>query len=164
MKFQPGVISLSDVSGGVLASGTVPIDRLLRSTDWQSNAGLVTVTGAATPIISAAGLTINVGDYVLANAELLVTKGGIAGPSFYYLEASGPAKFDPFDTGNKLLAEQYESNVLAGTNRIFHLTAFGRCITSGVTGVTLYGVSGGSNSTVNVGFANMRLVILRGPL
>ena len=147
MEFQPGAISLSQIAGGILSSGTVPFQRFQRFFDQVENPGIVTLTAAMVQINYMATTGAQVGDYILAWSRLAGTKAGIAGRVLHTIEwRTGPGVVDWLIVGPTV--SSYGSNVPANQPWAEVFFALGIITTGGNMALRTQGSSIGSNFVI----------------
>lgn len=79
MKFLPGTITLGQITGGTLNSGTIPAPRFTRFLGSAENAANVTVPAAGVTIVSLDCGTVFVGDLILVSGKMALQKGAAQG-------------------------------------------------------------------------------------
>lgn len=149
MKFLPGLVTLSQIAGGVLAGGTVPFPRLLRYSGGGAFSNVV--IGAGTNLVTASPGPILVGDTVLFFGAGGMTKGATAGQSEFTATVVGSTATLVGGAGGPPRADQWDDSTPAGASWNGCLVAQFVCTVAGNLTLNLNGTSLGSNSTVNNG-------------
>jgi hypothetical protein len=137
------------------------LDGLRRNRASGENAGAVTLLGGLTTLLDvAAGADVAIGDEVLVEARINGTKGAAAGnTNINVVQTAGTA------TGvwvHDQAGAQDERWVGASQSVVVSLTALFRVTGAGTLTLRLQGFSGGSNTTVAIGEADLNLHTLRG--
>ncbi len=155
-----------DISNGLLGAGLIPLSLLQVQESFASNAGAVAVLAANTTVVSAAVITVAVGDRILIGYEVAHLKGAVAGDSRFFLQQTAGA-------GTVLFLNN--AGALAGVGAIANLPnqvnattwpASGfveaRATVAGTVTLSLVGASQGSNGNVAIGDGQIHVAHLRG--
>jgi hypothetical protein len=144
-----------------LITSTLEFDQLIKQFVGPSaNAGAVTVLAALTEVTRVSLTQIAVGDLILINYSLAMTKGGVAGSSYVSLEPT--LVTDPWGW-DFIYQNRRTPDVAAGLSQ-FAGTYLARVTSAGdfVGDITLNALSTGSNSTVAIGNGLLSACLLRG--
>ena len=152
MRFQPGAISLSAISGGTLASGVVPFARFTRDFQQQENPGNVVVTGSAT-VVNAITLTGAIaGDRILVVCRFRMYKGVTPGLTTHEIHRSAGPGVVNFMLEGAYPADRFDPH--AASKHIRHtMTHFAEVTTGGDITLTQYLASMGSDGGCGPGLA-----------
>ncbi len=161
MIFGLGTVSLSDITWGILSTGVVPLGRMLRTSMWGDNAGDVTVLAAYTNIVVLGSVDVAVGDILLMNASLFMTKGAATGSSNAYIDKdSGTATVRFLSTAR--VAGCTWGSVYIGEAHGGSISAIGRVTVGGTFVLRLYASSAVSSSHVAAEDGQLGIWVLRG--
>lgn len=154
------------VDTGLLGTALLPLSMLRVQESFASNAGAVAVLAANTTIVSAAVLTVAIGDRILIGYEVAHLKGAVAGDSRFFIQQTAGA-------GTVLFLNN--AGALAGIGAIANLPnqvnattwpASGfveaRATVAGTVTLSLVGASQGSNGNVAIGDGQIHVEHLRG--
>lgn len=159
MEFQPGAISLSQIAGGILASGVVPFPRFETDFQQMENAAPVDVA-VDTTVNEVTTAAAKVGDRVLAFARMRILKGGVGGRTTnQIMRSAGPGgcNFSLEGSGRTSECEQVANVRWSETN-----VALGEVTIAGAMTFRQRQSSFGSNGTVNTGEACLSVWIIPG--
>lgn len=151
---------------GLLGTALIPLSLLRVQESFASNAGAVAVLAANTTVVSAAVITVAVGDRILIGYEVAHLKGAVAGDSRFFIQQTA-------GTGTVLFLNN--AGALAGVGAIANLPnqvnattwpASGyveaRATVAGTVTLSLVGASQGSNGNVAIGDGQIHVEHLRG--
>lgn len=130
--------------------------KLFRQRDEAQNAGAVTVLAGGTDIVTMPARNVFVGEFVLAQCRLQISKGATAGQTDLLLNNGGSASIVwVTDSASPRISDR----ALAAQVMAWHLIGIGRVTVSGTLTLAARGVSAGSNSTVAIGECKVRVEI-----
>jgi len=160
MRLRYNSVTLDQIVGGTLASGTVPHPRLWRADQGAFNAGIVTITAAEVTVLTLGTFGLVAGDRLLVFVQVLAAKGGAAGLNFLAVKKLAGTADVNWSWGDTQAFEQ--SWVLAGEPKGSNFCAIGNCTVTGTCTVGVTGTSGGSDSTVAIGSARAHFIQFAG--
>lgn len=156
MRYGIGAaISLADITGGILGTGAVPLDRITRFKALQRTAGAVVPVGGIDI------LNINVGacytnERAVFNFHVKGTKGGVAGVVRLYFEDDASVCDWDVGFGNKTSIRQDQEGIQNGSTHWANMTVFLTVGSAGNLAVKLRGFSAGSDFTI----ANLEATVM----
>lgn len=144
---------------GVMTIGTVPLSRLRRNEVAASSTGAVTLITALTYVIGGVNLgTVNVGDRILVNAVVYVTKGLTSGETLIEVDKdSGAAVISVYNGFSVLREDRFHA---AQMGNAFSVSGIFVVNVAGDLSLRLRGSSGGSDGTVTSGYGQIRAIVL----
>lgn len=162
MRFLPGAITLDQIAGGVLQSGTIPWPRLTIQEIVAKNSGAVTLTAAETVIATNGQISVAVGDRILIEAICTASKGITTGnTSFTIRQDSGTATIRFVDDGvnpvHSFLSHPAGQAWDTVMSVLWEVTGAGTLV------MRLSGTSAGSDSTIAAERAGFRMVVFPAP-
>jgi hypothetical protein len=140
--------------------GRITFPQLRKADASDTNAGLVTCTGAFTTIIDTPSLTVAVGDVVLVQTRVAMTKGITAGVSEIIVFNAGSAVI-AFGVDEGALQELCFSHTASALWPV-SLSGLARVTGAGTLVLRTQGRSVGSNSDVAVGGGETYCVVISG--
>lgn len=139
------------LSGKPLAPSSVGIAELKQYNDGASNPGLVTVLAAPTIVTELTLTNLNVGAWVMVAYRLPLTKGGVAGNTFFVVDNNGgTADIDwilpNYPTGISASDQIFAQPI--GSAAVFQGMMIGRVRVAGTYTLSMSASSAGSNASV----------------
>lgn len=145
---------------GLLGAALVPLSLMRIDEQAAQNAGAVTVTGAATDIVSLPSMTVSAGDRIWVVGKVEMSKGATGGLStIYALPSAGTATIVEGVDG---LGFRESQNHPAASTNDWSIGSLWAVTVGGTLTLTLRGTSNGSDGTVAVGAGELRALVLRG--
>ena len=146
-------------TGGVQGN-TLGIDAIKVDEQSAENAGVLTVTGVTTEIVQLPSMTVAAGDRIIITAYIARTKGATAGRSMVYVEKlSGTATIVVANDQVRISEVPYDQIsvvALATIAGVWKVTGAGTLV------LRMFGISEGSNYTVEAGDGQLHALVLRG--
>ncbi len=161
MRFQTGPSSLSDISGGILASGVVPFQRFTRAIGDVENTAVINPGIALTilnqiPVVGAVA-----GDRLIVWARFEMTKGATPGLTVHEVDQTGAPGVVDFMLEGAFGNERYDPHAANSMMSRVH-SRVGVVTTGGAFNIDQYLASMGSDGTVAIGGAGLSVWLYAG--
>lgn len=151
---------------GLLGVGLIPLSMLRVAESFASNAGGVVTLAGGTTVVSAAVLTVAVGDRILIGWQCVHLKGGVAGAnqlSVKQTAGAGTVLFYNNAGGYAALGGVTDDPSQAALTTLgYSGYVEGRATVAGAVTISLVVASGGSNGSVGIGDGQIHVDQLRG--
>jgi hypothetical protein len=161
MIYGSGLVSLDDITYGVLSTGIVPLGRSWGPTLWERNLAPIVMGAGETNLVVPVSLAVNTGDGAFIWATVAALKAAGAGQNVVTVKDNGStAVYSLMANKNQLSDSDY--GVVAGKASYHALATFARITTGGNLTMKLVGFSNGGTSDVGAEDAQIMIVVWKG--
>jgi hypothetical protein len=161
MRFGNGRIALGDISGGILASGIVPFERVIRSWQDTNTGALVTLNTGLATVCSLALTGLVTGDYLICSGVVQGTKATGGTLHLRLAKTAGAGTLSSEITGLDCAALRTQGIVdgVISQDRLFALL---KCTASGDVTLSLRGLVSAGTHAIASGDAYLGALVLVG--
>jgi hypothetical protein len=161
MRLRYNSVTLDQVVGGTLATGTVPLLRTMRTLVRNANGGIITVLAADTTVVLLSAANVVSGDIIHVTGMARLVKGGVAGAiHLHVVQVAGTASILWGFYGSELGIEI--PSLGAGANIHLPVSGYAEVDSSGTCQLALVATSAGSNASVAIGEGQFSAMVLIG--
>jgi hypothetical protein len=155
-----------NMATGLLGAALIPLSLLRVGESFASNAGIITVLAGNTTIVSAAQITVAIGDRILIGYDCRVLKGAATGVTNLFIQKTAGGGTVLFYNNAGIWAGAGALSENPGHVNATQITRPGfveaRATAAGTVTLSLIGTSAGSNGTVAIGDGQIHVDQVRG--